>query len=171
MIVMLISGGQTGADRAALDFAVENYIQNFGWCPKGRLAEDGPISPCYQLTETASDKYPPRTEKNVKFAEGTIIFNHSKVIERGCALTQRYCEKHAKPCLVLTGIESSNEVPQARLIEEFVKRFNIRLLNVAGNRESKAKGIYRHVKKVLQTLPREIFVRVEPSLADKLNIS
>jgi len=74
----IISGGQTGADRAGLDAAMELNIPIGGWCPKGRKAEDGPIADKYPLQETTSGDYRVRTEKNVKDSEGTIIFTIGK---------------------------------------------------------------------------------------------
>ncbi|MEX0610513.1 MAG: putative molybdenum carrier protein, partial [Pirellulales bacterium] len=71
--ITIISGGQTGADRAALDFALEHEIAHGGWCPRGRLAEDGPIAPRYNLQETPSRKYSQRTEWNVRDSDATVI--------------------------------------------------------------------------------------------------
>ena len=68
----IISGGQTGADRAALDFAILHDIPHGGWCPKGRLAENGVIATRYELQETSTKQYPQRTEKNVQDADGTV---------------------------------------------------------------------------------------------------
>src|SRR5687768_10043060 len=74
MIEIIISGGQTGADRAALDAAMVCGVPHGGWCPNGRTAEDGPLPECYLLTETAGASYLARTEKNVKDSDGTLIF-------------------------------------------------------------------------------------------------
>ncbi len=71
----IISGGQTGADRAALDWAIRNGIPHGGWCPKGRKAEDGPIEAKYQLQETPSSKYLQRTDWNARDSDGTVIFS------------------------------------------------------------------------------------------------
>ena len=70
----IVSGGQTGADRAALDIAIRHGITHGGWCPKGRRAEDGPISCQYALTETPSEQYIQRTEWNVRDSDGTVVF-------------------------------------------------------------------------------------------------
>ena len=75
MIEKIISGGQTGADCAALDFAIEHGIPHGGWCPGGRLAEDGPIDARYQLKETPSANYTQRTEWNVRDSDGTVVFS------------------------------------------------------------------------------------------------
>jgi len=70
-----ISGGQTGVDRAALEWAVANGIPHGGWCPKGRKAEDGTIPTQFQLKETANDDYSMRTRRNVHDSGGTVIFS------------------------------------------------------------------------------------------------
>src|SRR2546423_13574935 len=67
----IVSGGQTGADRAALDFALAHKIPQGGWCPKGRRAEDGVIEPCYRLVETPSSRYSQRTAWNVRDSDAT----------------------------------------------------------------------------------------------------
>jgi hypothetical protein len=78
MINKIISGGQTGADRAALDFALKFNIPHGGWIPKGRIAEDGPLPAKYQLQEMPTSSYPKRTEQNVIDSDGTLIFSRGK---------------------------------------------------------------------------------------------
>src|ERR1039457_5001154 len=87
------SGGQTGADRAALDWAMKNGVPYVGWCPKGRKAEDGPLDERYQLTETPSSEYVQRTEWNVRDADGTVIFSIAKTLTGGSRLTADYAKK------------------------------------------------------------------------------
>ena len=79
MIKRIISGGQTGADRAALDFAIKMDLPHGGWIPKGRLAEDGPLPEKYQLQEMPTQNYPKRTEQNVIDSDGTLIITHGKL--------------------------------------------------------------------------------------------
>jgi hypothetical protein len=79
LVQKIVSGGQTGADRAALEWAVEHNIPYGGWCPKGRLAEDGPIDLRYQLQETPSSSYPQRTEWNARDSDGTVTFPSRKL--------------------------------------------------------------------------------------------
>ena len=157
MITKIISGGQSGSDRAALEFAHLYNIQHGGYCPKGRLAEDGTIPLKFNLIETKTDKYPPRTELNVKSSDATIIFNRDSVIERGCALTESLCIKHNKPCLILYGIQETDVKKHVQAIEKFIMKESISILNIAGNRESKAPGINLFVFKVLSELPIELF--------------
>lgn len=76
--IKIISGGQTGVDRAALDFAIQNSLEHGGWCPRGRLAEDGIIPPVYHLRETDSAEYEERTEKNVLDSDATVIVTREK---------------------------------------------------------------------------------------------
>ena len=85
-ITKIISGGQTGADRAGLDVALAHDFPHGGWCPKGRKAEDGPIDAQYELTETPSANYLQRTEWNVRDTDGTIVFTIAKEITAGSTL-------------------------------------------------------------------------------------
>ena len=79
MITKIITGGQTSADRAALDVAMEEGIHHGGWIPKGRNTEPGPLPERYQLTEMATDEYPKRTEQNVIDSDGTLIISHGEL--------------------------------------------------------------------------------------------
>ena len=98
----IVSGGQTGADRAALDFAIAHHIRHGGWCPKGRLAEDGRISSIYQLRETPSDRYAERTEWNILDSDATVVFSVSTEVYSGTALTLQLAKRLGKPWLHLT---------------------------------------------------------------------
>ena len=93
----IISGGQTGVDRAALDAALETGIECGGFCPKGRRSEDGIIPEKYPLTETKTDQYPERTELNVKKSDATLVLIDGEA-DRGTALTISLCKLHHKPC-------------------------------------------------------------------------
>lgn len=79
----IVSGGQTGVDRAGLDFAIALGIPHGGWCPKGRKAEDGPIDNRYQLQETPRADYLQRTEWNVRDNDGTVIFTVNATLSGG----------------------------------------------------------------------------------------
>ncbi len=133
----IISGGQTGVDRAALDAALELGIPCGGWCPKGRKAEDGPIPPQYPLQETTSADYRVRTEKNVTDSDGTLILTHGPVTG-GTAYTVKLARKHKKPYLIVDLALPSDPKPAlAWLLQN-----EIETLNVAGPRESKVPGVH-----------------------------
>jgi predicted Rossmann-fold nucleotide-binding protein len=141
MIERIISGGQTGADRAALDAAIDCGTPHGGWCPAGRIASDGTIPEDYNLRETEESTYPPRTERNVKEADATVVFMRGPGISPGSKLTIGLCEKHKKPFTIvnvaITGTEDA-----AMLIKYLVQEYKVRTLNVAGSRENKSPGIY-----------------------------
>lgn len=139
LIEKIISGGQTGADRAALDFAIERGIAHGGWCPLGRLAEDGVISQRYQLRETPLPDYAQRTEWNVRDSDGTVIFSISKVLTGGSKLTADFAAQYNKPCLHLS--EAAYGRSATRKLRAFVTRHGIKCLNVAGSRESVEPGV------------------------------
>src|SRR2546426_6169559 len=102
MLKKIISGGQTGVDRAALDFAIANRIPHGGWCPLGRRTEDGVINPKYQLNETPSASYAERTEWNVRDSDGTVIFSIAVVSKGGSAKTVEFAIQYRKPWLHLS---------------------------------------------------------------------
>lgn len=96
MINKIISGGQTGADRAALDVAIKLGIPHGGWIPKGRRTENGILPDKYQLKEMPTASYPKRTERNILDSDGTLIFSRG-ALSRGSALTRRIAKKLDKP--------------------------------------------------------------------------
>ena len=145
MIEKLVSGGQTGADIAALDVALHYNFQHGGWCLNGRLSLDGPIPAKYLLKETPSAGYPQRTEWNVRDSDGTVVFTFSNVPTGGSLKTIGFTKKHGKPCLHLSKGCYDAEVR----LQKFVDEHKIKTLNVAGSRESKDPGIYEWVKRVL----------------------
>jgi len=144
MIQKIISGGQTGVDRAALDVALEMGIPCGGWCPKGRIAEDGMILPLYPLEETSSTKYRQRTEWNVRDTDATLILTEGDPSE-GTALTIDFAHKHEKPCLVIDFLKE----PSANKVLDWAKENQIDILNIAGPRESKKPNIYNLTKDFL----------------------
>jgi hypothetical protein len=150
MIEKIISGGQTGADRAALDAAIELDIPHGGWAPKGRLAEDGVIPAFYQLSEMPTDSYSARTEKNVEDSDGTLILSHGP-LSGGSARTLELAEKHGRPSLHI----DLNQIPAfkaAAMIAAWINRNPIKTLNVAGPRTSNDPMIYQKTKEVLFAL-------------------
>ena len=137
MVERMISGGQTGVDRAALDVALELGIPCGGWCPKGRRAEDGRIPDRYPLQETSSPAYPLRTEMNVEDSDGTLILTWGSP-SGGTLLTLKLARKHRKPYILVDLAEEA----EASTVQEWYRQNQIRIMNVAGPRESEAPGIY-----------------------------
>ena len=140
----IISGGQTGVDRAALDAALELGIPCGGWCPRGRRAEDGPIPDRYPLHETSTDAYPQRTERNVRDSDGTLILTRG-MPDRGTALTRNLARKHKKPCKFV----NLSRPPLPEAVRTWIESHPIRILNVAGPRESSQPGIGARARQFL----------------------
>lgn len=149
MITKLISGGQTGADIAALDVALRHGFPHGGWCPKGRRSLDGPIPARYMLTETPSESYLQRTEWNVRDNDVTVVFTLAAEVTGGSLRTIEFAKKHGKPCLHIAKAGGFYESP-AMILQRFVQGEEIKTLNVAGSRESKEPGIHEWVMQVLE---------------------
>jgi hypothetical protein len=141
MLKKIISGGQTGADRAALDAAIRLGIPHGGWIPKGRIAEDGPLAAKYQLIEMPTDSYPERTEKNVVESDGTLIISHGTPTG-GTEYTRKMVLKHGKQMLHIDLALHRNLMHAASLVKDWISIHNIETLNVAGPRASKNPRIY-----------------------------
>ncbi len=141
----IISGGQTGADRAALDAAIERGITGGGWCPKGRASEDGPIPDHYPLMETPSADPAQRTEWNVRDADATLIIARGE-LTGGTALTQRLATSRQKPCLVIDPAETTS----AATVRAWLNEHAVRTLNVAGPRASTDPPIYELALQLLR---------------------
>jgi hypothetical protein len=146
MLSTVISGGQTGADRAALDAGLEAAFPIGGSCPVGRMAEDGPISHTYTLTEIGGG-YRQRTKQNVVDSDGTVIFYESYV-SGGTETTVLFCIRQGKP-YKLIDIETVEPEWAAELLIDFVDEFSVAILNVAGPRSSSCSKIYGYVKRVV----------------------
>ena len=147
--IKIVSGGQTGADRASLDFAVEDGFDHGGWCPKGRLAEDGPLAECYKLKETASKDYRVRTEWNVRDSDGTVVFTVGPTLSGSSRRTfELAAKKYKKPVLHLSR-EGGPAEPEKEL-RRFIQAHGITTLNVAGPRASKEPDVGAFVKQVLE---------------------
>ena len=145
-MIKIVSGGQTGADRAALDWAIARGIDHDGWCPAGRKAEDGKISDRYHLRETGSGSYLVRTKWNVRDSDATVIFSIGPDLSGGSLATQRFARELGKPCLHLSA--QGEPDPVAALVR-FVDEFEIRVLNVAGPRASGEPGVGEFIWEVL----------------------
>jgi hypothetical protein len=139
----LVAGGQTGADRAALDWAIEEGVRHGGWCPRGRRTEDGALPDLYRLRETPGSGYLQRTEWNVRDSDATLVFTLSDKLDGGSKRTADFADRHGKPWLhVRPGVHP-------RFVARFLARRNVIVLNVAGKRESSAPGISILVRQVL----------------------
>lgn len=149
-LVKIISGGQTGADRAALDAAIQVGIPHGGWLPRGRKTEDGPLSSNYALLEMDSPSYKKRTEKNVIESDATLIISFGS-LTGGSALTESFTIKHNRPCLVLDLHEITMD-DAAYATEKWLRKLDIAVLNVAGPRASGQPFIYNAAKKILLTI-------------------
>ncbi len=137
----IVSGGQTGVDRGALDAAITLGIPHGGWCPRGRLAEDGVIPPQYQLRETGTARYFFRTRQNVADSSGTLILCRSLPLQGGTELTYRCAQRLAKPCLI---VDLSLDPTQDEAVDQvrcWIRDERLHVLNVAGPRESSTPGI------------------------------
>lgn len=145
-IERLISGGQTGVDRAALDIARELGIPAGGWCPRGRRAENGRIPDHYPLQETPSARYPERTEWNVRDADATLLLTRGRV-EGGTAFTLQMARKWKRPWLVIDLSQADANGAAA-----WLRKHAVRTLNVAGPREGHHPGIHAEAAAFLRAL-------------------
>lgn len=146
-LTRIVSGGQTGVDRAGLDAAMEAGIPVGGWCPAGRLAEDGRIPDRYPLRDLDSPGYAARTERNVVDSDATLVLNIGELAD-GTALTAEFAREFGKPLLVVQLDVSPDPAQVASWIEEN----GVRVLNVAGPRESKRPGVYRMALRFMRCL-------------------
>lgn len=148
--IKIVSGGQSGVDRAALDFAIQHALEHGGWCPRGRLAEDGVIPPVYRLRETESTEFDERTQKNVLDSDATLIVVRVKELSGGTAFTKTCAEHQGRPLLVVC--EKDGVASGADAISKFLRLNQVRTLNVAGPRESQAPGLGKFVRELLATV-------------------
>jgi hypothetical protein len=144
----IVSGGQTGADRAALAWALRRGVPHGGWCPKGRLAEDGVIPQTFALLETPTRIYEQRTRFNVRDSDATAVLAGREPLEGGALRTVELCREVGKPCLRLVASHLSPG-EAAVMLRRFVERNRVRVLNVAGPRASAEPGIAAFVELVL----------------------
>jgi hypothetical protein len=149
-IKKIISGGQTGADRAALDIAIKLNIAHGGWCPRGRVAEDGIIENSYNLSETPSADPAQRTEWNVRDSDATVIFSISPKLSGGSATTEAFAQHYRRPCLHISR-EGDAERAKEKLAR-FLEQNEIQILNVAGPRGSEEPEIAPFVSETLRAV-------------------
>jgi len=154
-LAQIISGGQTGVDRGALDFAIEAGIPHGGYVPKGRRAEDGQVPDKYQLVELDSSNYLVRTRANVLLAQGTLILSPDRMPTGGTYRTLQLCRDHDKPWWYADPFR----VELAPKVAKFLRDRSVVQLNVAGPRESKVPGIQEQtqvfLKKFLEILNQD----------------
>lgn len=151
----IISGGQTGADRGALDAAIECVVEHGGWCPRGRKAEDGRIPDRYDLRETDTDRYIRRTEDNIIDSDATVVFTYGEPMG-GSKQTILLAEKRGRKCLHIDLAERTEE-EAVELLKEWFGQGPLAVregggtavLNVAGSRESNSPGIAEQVKRII----------------------
>lgn len=145
----IVSGGQTGVDRGALDAAIALGIDHGGWCPKDRLSEDGTIPSCYQLRELESSDYAKRTEQNVIDSDATLILYEGPLVG-GTRLTVKFAMEHGKPYLT----QPLGKRFDSNRVQDWLLAVRPEVLNIAGPRESKYAGIcvraYQAVLRILE---------------------
>lgn len=167
-IKKIISGGQTGADRAALDAAIEMGVPHGGWVPLGRMTEKGRLPKRYNVREINAIDYDQRTELNVLDSDGTLLFSKGP-LKGGSALTKKLARKHLKPCLHVD-IDSITLYRAVEIIKSWLDVRKIEILNVAGPRESEAPLIYDHVMDILKSVlyppPEKIAVNLPQCVAE-----
>lgn len=149
MIEKIISGGQTGADQGALDAAIRLGIDHGGWVPAGRRTEAGPLPDKYRLTEMPTGEYSRRTEKNVVSSEATVIFSHG-ALSGGSRLTRQLAEHHGRPWLHID-LTTETAFNAAQTLSDWIQRYDIRVLNVAGPRASQDPDIYQATADILES--------------------
>ena len=147
MITKIVSGGQTGVDRAALDVAIARGISHGGWCPRGRRAEDGRIPKVYDLWETDERDYSMRTRCNVEDSDGTLILSGGE-LTGGTALTRKLAKREGSPVHV---VDLRQELSFA-VVEQWLLDNRIQVLNIAGPRESQQPGICEQTREWLSGL-------------------
>lgn len=148
MTMMIISGGQTGVDRAALDAAIELGISHDGFVPKGRLAEDGKLSAKYKVKEMPSTDYADRTRANVDWADATLVIFRGRLMG-GTLLTWEYA-KNCGRLVKLIDLKMMGPATAVEQITKWVKEINPTRLNIAGPRESTHPGIYQETLPILK---------------------
>ena len=146
----IVSGGQTGVDRAALDVALQLALGCGGWCPKGRRAEDGPLDERYPLRETPLRQYEQRTDWNVRDSNGTLILFRTGM-DGGTRLTRERARSRRRPCKTV----DLDQNPGTEAVMRWIRRHRIRVLNVAGPRESSGPGVYDRARAFLVRLLEE----------------
>lgn len=165
MIRRIVSGGQTGADRAGLDAAIQLGLEHGGWVPKGRLAEDGEVPALYDLRETRTRSYLERTRANVRDSDGTVIFFRG-ALAGGSKRTQQFAIEAGKPCFLARLNDGADSAALVAAFRAWLREHRVAVLNVAGNRASKNPGIHDAVRGfLLRALSPELYQLEEERVA------
>jgi hypothetical protein len=144
----IVSGGQTGADRAGLDWAISNGVRHGGWCPRGRKTENGVLPEVYRLKETPGAGYLQRTEWNVRDSDATLIFTLDDKLDGGSKRTAAFADSLGKPWMHMRpGVHP-------KYVARFLLRHGVATLNIAGKRGSTAPGIEQFVHEMLSQAVR-----------------
>ena len=151
-VMKIISGGQTGVDRGALDAALAVGAECGGWCPEGRLAEDGRIPERYALSELRGGGYAERTARNVADSDGTLIITFAEP-QGGTRATIDCCIEQQKPHCIIDGGRIPLDEAE-RLARSFISEHDVRTLNVAGPRASEAAQAYEYALRLILALLR-----------------
>ncbi len=149
----IISGGQTGADRGALDAAISREFPHGGAVPAGRKSESGPLPLSYIMEELASEDYPDRTEKNVRDAHATLILSHGD-LSGGSALTEKIADRLVKPCLHVD-FNILDMTQAVTRVSSWLDMHRIKVLNVAGPRASSDSRIYELSRTLIISLLKQ----------------
>lgn len=149
MIEKILSGGQTGVDRAALDAAMELGIACGGWCPAGRHADDGPIPARYPLVETADMDHTVRTEHNVRDSDGTLMFYRGE-LQGGTAYAVLMAEQLGRPVLAV----NLERPPAPAEVAAWLERNGVRRVHIGGQREKTSPGIYTASGRLIRDILR-----------------
>jgi hypothetical protein len=158
----IVSGGQTGVDRAALDAALAAEFPCGGWAPWDRMAEDGVIPERYPLVVLPKGGYRQRTRLNVVDSDGTAILYH-EVLKGGTRLTRNLCALEKKPYILIKARETPDVKDAAGMIAKFVEENGIEVLNVAGPRASGWKEGYQFAFEVVnEVIGRSPIARALP---------
>jgi Circularly permutated YpsA SLOG family len=144
----IISGGQTGVDRAALDVALKHGIDCGGWCPAERIDEFGKIPDRYPVQELQAGGFTERTLQNVRDSDGTVVIYTGK-LGGGTEQTVRFCLGLKRPHQLIDGSRSSTEAA-GNLIDDFVRKNNIRVVNIAGPRQSEWPAGYGYATRTIE---------------------
>ena len=166
MIKKIISGGQTGAEQAALDVAIELNIPHGGWIPKGRKTENGRLPDKYHLKEISSINYPQRTELNILDSDGTLVISYGDLTGEP-ALAQGLAKKHRRPCLHID-LNEMEPAQAAAVVCSWIDTREIEVLNVDGSRASKDSKMYEATRTLLKVVINRYLPQTVGDAVDRL---